>query len=160
MLRLLLWILALCFFIIAVNLATNYDFQRHAQRRTQTFSLSAHPRIDKYVPQRAHEIAARLRRTLGIESSWPTWFARKIVSVVFFGGAGALGIWLVRHKGEPISTKLTLVSVLAATALSGLIELAQVGEPISDVVLDLALGILGGYVAALTLRWILRAHAT
>jgi uncharacterized membrane protein SirB2 len=150
--RIALGILLLCLSVLAFDLAMSYDVERHAERRTQTLSLSAHPRIDKHIPQGLHGVSLRLRRELAVNGSWLAWFARKVLSIVFFAIVGGLSIALVRRTAEPVCAKLTLISIGSATFLSAIIEYAQTGSPIADIAIDLGCGALGGFFAALLLR--------
>ena len=76
------------------------------------------------------------------------WVARKAGSVVYFGIIAVFVLALRKRKPASLGGAL-LVTVVAAVAMSAIVEILEFPEEIGDEIFDLGCGACGGLIAGL-----------
>jgi len=149
--RRLIWLLAAGFCILGVFVAGTHDFERQGGRQIQ----KAAPAVRRILPAPVKRILAGIRDRLPIYGKTPVWLVRKVGSVFYFGIVGLFAVALRRRVTQTTLGVFT-VTILAAVAMSAIIEAFEFPEEIDDVILDLACGAVGGVMAGLLAVWWLR----
>ncbi|MBC5805404.1 MAG: hypothetical protein DLM53_03050 [Candidatus Eremiobacter antarcticus] len=146
-----IWLLAAGFCILGVFVAGTHDFERQGGRQIQ----KAAPAVRRILPAPVKRILAGIRDRLPIYGKTPVWLVRKVGSVFYFGIVGLFAVALRRRVTQTTLGVFT-VTILAAVAMSAIIEAFEFPEEIDDVILDLACGAVGGVMAGLLAVWWLR----
>lgn len=140
----LLWLLAILFVIAGVYLAWTEKFEHRAGEALH----QAAPAARQIVPVPAKRIFREILAHLPVYGATSSWLARKSGSIVYFGIVA--GFVLVLRKRKPTTLAGTLlVTVLAAVAMSAMVEILEFPEEISDEIFDLSCGACGGVIAGL-----------
>ena len=100
-----------------------------------------------------------MRELLPIYGTTGQWLARKGASIVYFGVVSML-VWAAKRRKPTTLASTLLITVIAGTLMSAVIELLELPEEIGDQIFDLACGATGGLFGGLLAWSWWRRHAT
>lgn len=139
---------AFLFIVVGAIVAAQQGFEKRVGHQLE----KAAPIARKVIPVPAKRVLREGRELLPIYGPAGQWFARKTASVIYFGIVGVFVLAMRRRKITTLRQTL-ITSMLAATAMSAVIEIFELPEELADQVFDLLCGAAGGLAFGLLTWW-------
>ncbi|MDQ6781406.1 MAG: hypothetical protein M3Z37_09690 [Candidatus Eremiobacteraeota bacterium] len=143
-----LLVLTFLFIIVGVIVAFQQGFEIRVGHQLQ----KAAPVARRVLPPPAKRVLREGRELLPIYGPAGQWLARKGASVVYFGIVGVFVVAIRRRKITTLRQTL-ITSVLAATAMSAVVEIIEWPEAFGSEMFDLLCGAVGGLGCGLLTWW-------